>query len=109
MNFVTPAPPVTRPRSRSTFTCVCLTIALPVAALLLSVWLKEQLSASFEPLLTASVAAVCWFFGRYYGVAALILCSLILDYFFLSPREGFTIRDLNAALRLGLFFGANAL
>ncbi len=99
----------TRLRNRSTFTCISLTIALPIIALLINEWLRPQLEPSFEPILTAAVAGVCWFCGRYFGAAALVVSSVIFEYFFLAPYYTFDLAGVNEALRFGFFVAVNGL
>jgi PAS domain S-box-containing protein len=96
------------PLSRSRFTRVALTIALPLQALLVNEWFRDVLAPMFEPAFIAAVALVCWYCGSQYAAAALALASLLLVYFFIEPYYSFTIYNTGTVVKLIFFFGANA-
>ena len=70
---------------RALFMRVSLTISLPVLALLVNEALRPQLTPTFEPGMTASVALVCWFCGPVYAIMALSFSAFLFVYFFLPP------------------------
>jgi PAS domain S-box-containing protein len=95
--------------SRSRFTRIALTIALPLQALLVNEWFRDVLAPMFEPAFIAAVALVCWFCGSRYAAAALGLSSLLLVHFFLEPYYSFSINTTGTVVKLIFFFGANAI
>ncbi|MBC7926628.1 MAG: PAS domain-containing protein [Bryobacteraceae bacterium] len=91
------------------FTRICVTIALPVLAVPAGELLRPQLEPTFEPVLIAAVAVVCWTCGPLYATAAIFFCAVLFLYFFLPPYYSFQISGLNAALKYCFFLGTNGL
>jgi K+-sensing histidine kinase KdpD len=97
------------PLSRSRFTRIGLTVALPLQALLVNEWFRHVLHPMFEPAFIAAVAIVCWVCGSRYAAAALAFSSILLVYFFIEPYYSFEILDTATVVKLIFFFGANAI
>ncbi|MBC8167908.1 MAG: PAS domain S-box protein, partial [Bryobacteraceae bacterium] len=94
---------------RSALSRVCLTVALPLHALLVNEWLRGLLQPTFEPAFTAAVTIVCWFCGPVYAIAALALSAALLLNVFIVPYYGLHLSDPSTILKFCFFLGVNAL
>lgn len=94
---------------RSTILRVCLTVALPLQALLVCEWLIPILNPVFDAPFIAAVALTSWICGPAFGIGAALFSALLLDYFFLPPLHSLAPGDTQTMVRFFVFLGANAI
>src|SRR5687768_11403075 len=88
---------------RSTILRVCLSVALPLQALLVCEWLIPVLNPVFDAPFIAVVALTAWICGPAFGIGAALFSALLLDYFFLPPLHSFAPGDTQTMVRFFVF------
>jgi C4-dicarboxylate-specific signal transduction histidine kinase len=84
-----------------------LAVALVAAALALTLLLQDLVATSGYFLFYAAVGASAWFGGKWSGWLAVILSTLVVDYFFIPPIHSFGMD--RQALPIFLEFAASSL
>lgn len=78
-------------------------IGATTIALFLSLWLGALLTRTIGAFFFLAVVLSTWYGGIRPGIIAVILSTLILDYYFLPPTGSIYISSSDDILRLGLF------
>ncbi|WP_257236509.1 PAS domain-containing protein [Nostoc sp. 'Peltigera malacea cyanobiont' DB3992] len=72
-------------------------------ALLLSLWLQPLISQTIGAFFYIAIIASTWYGGFRPGIVTVVLSTLAIDYFLISPRNQLRINQPEDVLRLGFF------
>lgn len=81
----------------------CVAVGSTAIATFLSLWLEPLISRTIGAFFYIAIIASTWYGGFRPGIITVVLSTLAIDYFLISPRYHLGINQPEDVLRLGLF------